>query len=273
MLRKKPTIKGSNCLVTGGARGMGKLWAERFAGDGARVVLWDLDEAELERTATGLRNKGVSVFTQVVDVTDRERVYAAAKEVATSFGPIDILVNNAGVVSAGPFLDMPDEKLALTIDVDLKALMWTMKAFLPAMLAKGRGWILNVSSASGFIGVPYMPAYAASKWGVLGLTDSLRLEMGLSGHKEIGFSVFCPSYVDTGMFDGVKAPRLVPILSPEEAVRRGYKAFCRGEYVIVEPLVAKITPALKTLLPRPIFDAVTGILGVTTSMKQWTGRQ
>lgn len=273
MFAKKPKVKGSVCLITGGARGMGKLWAERFVADGARVVLWDLDETELGRTAEALRRRGASVFTQVVDVTDRKGVYAAAVEVTRSFGTVDILVNNAGVVSAGPFLDMPDEKLALTIDVDLKALMWTTKAFLPGMLAEERGWILNISSASGFIGVPYMPAYAAAKWGVLGLTDSLRLEMGLSGHKGIGFSVFCPSYVDTGMFQGVKPPRLVPMLTPEQAVNRGYKAFRKGEYVIVEPLMAKFTPALKTLLPRPVFDAVSDILGVTTSMRKWTGRK
>lgn len=250
---------------------MGKLWAEHFAGDGARLVLWDLDEGALDETEASFTARGWDVFTQVVDVTKRSNVYYAAEQVAEQFGVVDILVNNAGVVAAGNFLDMADKKLEATIDVDLKALIWTTKAFLPNMLKQGSGHILNVSSASGFIGVPFMPAYAAAKWGVLGLTDSLRLEMELSGHKSIRFTVFCPSYVDTGMFSGVKAPKLVPLLSPDEAVSRGYGAFRKGEYVIKEPLVVKFTPALRALLPTPIFDRVSSLMGVTTSMARWKG--
>jgi all-trans-retinol dehydrogenase (NAD+) len=141
------------------------------------------------------------------------------------------------------------------------------------MIAKDSGHIINISSASGFIGMPYMPAYAASKWAVIGLTESLRLEMELERFHGIRFTLFCPSYVDTGMFAGVKAPKLVPLLSPEEAVKRAYKGFRRGEYFILEPFMVKFTPALKALLPRPIFDKVSDILGVTISAKKVRGRQ
>ena len=269
----KVTVAGRNCLITGGARGMGLLWAEHLVSDGARVVLWDLDGAELERASAHIRELGGDLFVQVVDVTDRGAVYAAAREAETRTGPIDILINNAGIVSAGKFVDMPDEKLSATIDVDVKALLWTMKAFLPGMIARGNGQIINVSSASGLIGVPYMPAYAASKWAVIGMTESLRLEMELEGHKGIKFTLFCPSYVDTGMFAGVKPPLLTPILTPEIAVNRAYKAFRRGDYFILEPLIVKFTPALKALLPRSIFDRVSDILGVRTSAKGVHGRK
>jgi len=265
-------VAGRVVLITGGARGMGKLWAQHFAADGARIVLWDLDEATLEETAAELEEQGIDVFTQVVDVTDTARVYEAADEVAEEFGVVDILLNNAGIVAAGNFLEMPDAGLAATIDVDLKAVMWTMKAFMPGMLDKGWGHIINVSSASGFIGVPFMPAYAASKWGVIGLTESIRLELGLQRRGEIGFTIFCPGYVDTGMFKGVKAPLFVPILTPEEAVSRGYSAFREGTYLIKEPFMVKTTPILKALLPVAWFDAVSSLLGVTGSMKNWTGR-
>lgn len=271
MFDKSVDVAGKTVLITGGAQGMGRLWAEHFAGDGARLVLWDLDEEGLEETGASFRARGWEVFTQVVDVTKRSNVYFAAGEVAEQFGTVDILVNNAGVVSAGQFLDMADKKLEATIDVDLKALLWTMKAFLPNMVKQGGGHILNVSSASGFIGVPFMPAYAAAKWGVLGLTDSLRLEMELLGHRGVRFTVFCPSYVDTGMFAGVKAPRLVPLLSPDEAVARGYRGFRKGEYVIKEPFVVKFTPALRALLPTQVFDQVSALMGVTTSMARWKG--
>lgn len=271
-MAKKVEVSGATVVITGGARGMGRLWARAFGADGARLVLWDIDEGMLQETGEEFKRKGWPVYTQKVDVTKRSAVYAAAKKVAQEFGVVDILVNNAGVVEAGNFLEVPDKKLEATIDVDLKALLWTSKAFLPGMIARNRGAIFNISSASGFIGVPYMPAYAASKWGVIGLTESLRLEMELGGHTGVRFALFCPSYVDTGMFKGVKPPRYVPILSPEEAVRRGYKGFVQGKYLIVEPLVAKFTPAFKALLPRPVFDFVNAYLGVTTSMKSWTGR-
>ncbi len=269
----KVTVSGRIALITGGARGMGLLWAEHLVKDHSRVVLWDLDGAELERAAERIQSLGGSVLTQVVDVTDRAAVYAAAVAAQSQMGPIDILINNAGIVAAGKFTEMPDEKLSATIDVDVKALLWTMKAFLPGMIERGAGNIINISSASGFIGVPYMPAYAASKWAVIGMTESLRLEMELEGHTGIKFTLFCPSYVDTGMFAGVKPPLLTPILTPEIAVKRAYKAFRRGDYFILEPFIVKFTPALKALLPRGIFDRVSDILGVNTSAKGVHGRK
>jgi NAD(P)-dependent dehydrogenase (short-subunit alcohol dehydrogenase family) len=250
---------------------MGKLWAEAFAADGARVALWDLDDAALAQTAAEFRAKGWPVHTQNVDVSRRSRVYAAATQLAADYGPVDVLVNNAGIVAGGKFLETKDERLEATIDVDLKALMWTCKAFLPGMIERGEGHVVNVSSASGFIGVPFLSAYAAAKWGVLGLTDSLRLEMQLLGHKGIGFTVFCPSYVDTGMFQGVKAPLFTPLLTPAVAVQRGYAAFRRGVYVVKEPFLVKLTPALQALLPTPVFDTISSLLHVNTSMEAWKG--
>src|SRR5512147_3220822 len=133
LTNSKVEVRGRVALITGGARGMGKLWAEHFAADGARVVLWDMDGEALEQTAAEFRAKGWPVFTQVVDVAKRSRVYAAAAQVAEEFGTVDILVNNAGIVAAGKFLETKDERLEATINVDLIALMWTSKAFLPGM--------------------------------------------------------------------------------------------------------------------------------------------
>jgi all-trans-retinol dehydrogenase (NAD+) len=265
------TVTGRNALITGGAQGMGLLWAKHLVKDGARVILWDVNETRLEEAKAEILRLGGHVFVQPVDVSDRHAVYAAARIAEQHMGPIDILINNAGIVAAGRFLEMPDEKLAATIDVDVKALLWTIKAVLPGMIQRSAGHIINVSSASGFIGVPYMPAYAASKWAVIGLTESLRLEMAQEGHTGIRFTLFCPSYVDTGMFAGVKPPLLTPIMTPEIAVARAYKAFCRGDYFILEPFIVKFTPALKALLPRAVFDRISDILGVTKSARDVRG--
>ncbi|MFC1852081.1 SDR family oxidoreductase [candidate division CSSED10-310 bacterium] len=264
-------VRGKAVLITGGAMGMGKLWAQHFAQDGARLILWDVNEKALKETEGELKAEGCDVIVQTMDVTDREKVYKTVTELEKKYGNIDVLVNNAGIVAGGEFLNTPDEKLAATIDIDLKALMWTMKAVLPGMIKKGAGHIVNISSASGFVGVPFMLAYTASKWGVIGLTESIRLEMKELGHHGILFTCFCPSYVDTGMFKGARAPLLTKILKPEEVIDIAYDSFINDKYFVLEPWLVKVTPFLKGLLPTPIFDLISDVLGATGSMKHWTG--
>jgi all-trans-retinol dehydrogenase (NAD+) len=264
-------VSGKTTLITGGAAGMGLLWAEHFANDGANLVLWDVKADALARSAEALRGRGVDVLTQVVDVSDRHAVYQAALKAQAETGGVDVLVNNAGIVWSDAFLSTPDEKISATIDVDLKALFWTMKAFLPRMLERNSGHIINVSSASGFVGVPRMPAYVAAKWGVIGLTDSLRLEVKGMGKDGVKFTLFCPSFVDTGMFSGAKPPLLTKILQPAEVVDIAYRGFRNDEYLISEPWLVKLTPALKGLLPYRLFDFISDTLGATSSMAQWKG--
>jgi len=261
-------VKGKTALVTGGAMGMGLLWARHFARDGANLVLWDINAAGLEQAAEELRGQ-VDVMTQVVDVSDRKQIYKAALKVQAETGGVDILVNNAGIVFSKPFLETPDEHLSATIDVDLKALFWTMKAFMPRMLELNASHIINISSASGFIGVPRMPAYVASKWGVIGLTESVRLEVRGMKKDGVGFTLFCPSYVDTGMFEGAKAPLLTPMLTPDAAVRIAYDGFRDGKYMITAPWMVGLTPAIKGLLPSKLFDVVSDLFGANSSMDSW----
>lgn len=261
-------VQGKTALITGGAMGMGLLWAKRFASDGANLVLWDINAEGLEQAAESLRGQ-VDVMTQVVDVSDRGQIYKAAMKVQAETGGVDILVNNAGIVFSKPFLETPDDHISKTIDVDLKAIFWTMKAFLPRMLELNAGHIINVSSASGFIGVPRMPAYVASKWGVIGLTESVRLEVRGLKKDGVGFTLFCPSFVDTGMFEGAKAPLLTPMLSPEDAVNIAYDGFRQGKYMITAPWMVGLTPALKGLLPSKLFDTISDLFGANSAMDEW----
>jgi NAD(P)-dependent dehydrogenase (short-subunit alcohol dehydrogenase family) len=262
-------VRGKTALVTGGAMGMGLLWCERFADDGANLVIWDLDADRLETAADGLRRRGVEVMTQVVDVSDPRLVADSAEAVQRQTGGVDVLVNNAGIVHAGPFLDTPDGKLSAVIDVDLKGPMWTMKAFLPHMVERNCGHVINISSASGYVGVPRMPSYVAAKWGAIGLTESVRLELELMNVTGVKFTLVCPSFVDTGMFAGAKPPLLTKMLAPREIVDIAYAAFKADRYVVNEPWIVKITPALKALLPTKAFDLISGLLGASSSMVQW----
>lgn len=234
--------------------------------------MWDKDETTLLAAAEGLNAKFPGrVRTAAVDITDRASVYRAANETCPEGA--DVLVNNAGYVAGGPFTEVADEKHAATIDVNLTAVIWTCRAFLPGMMKKGRGHIVNMASAAGFLGTPYMAPYNASKWGLIGLTESLKLEMDELGHKNIRFTLICPSYVDTGMFHGVKAPLLVPLLMPEPLIRKAYAAFKSNRYMLLEPFLVKLVPWLQGVLPHTWFAAISRLLGVTRSMKDWKGRK
>lgn len=266
-------VKGKIALVTGGASGMGKLWAKFLARDGAKLIIWDIQDKVLEKEKEFYKKAGIEAYMYNVDVTDREKVYKTVSEIEQNIGKIDILVNNAGIVIGGKFLETDDEKLAKIIDVNLTSLMWTMKAVIPGMMKDNTGHIVNISSASGLVGVPYMPSYSASKWGVIGLTDSIRLEIKQLGYTGIKFTTFCPSYVDTGMFKGAKAPFLSRTLSPEKAVKIAYKSFRKNKYMVLTPMLIKTVPLLKGFLPYKIFDTINGVLGATNSMKHWKGHQ
>ncbi len=264
------SVKGKTVLCTGGAGGMGALWARHFGLDGAKVVIWDLHPA-LNDTVAQLKSEGIEAYGYKVNVTSEESIDEALKAMAEAHLEIDILLNNAGIVAGGAFEQVPMAKSAAVLDVNLKGVMLVTHALLPKMIERNEGALLFVSSASGFIGVPYMAAYTASKWGVIGFAESLRLEMQ-DRHQNIHVAVFCPSYVDTGLFKGAKAPLLTPLLTPEQAVDEGYKAFRAGEHVICTPAMVKVTPKLKALLPESWFDMVSAVFGVNRSMKDWTGR-
>lgn len=263
-------VRGKVALVTGGAFGMGLLWCERFAADGAKLVIWDISEENLERAVKDFERRGVKVWGYLADVSKPEVVHEKAEEVQRDTGGVDVLVNNAGIVHSKPFLETPDAQLASTIDVDLKGIMWCMKAFLPHMLEQNSGHVINIASLAGYVGVPRMPAYSAAKWGAIGLTESIRLEVSLVLKKKgVRFTLVCPSFVDTGMFAGARPPRLTRMLKPKKVVDVSYEAFKRDKYVVNMPWLTQVTPLLKGVLPYQAVDVVTGIFGASDPMRDW----
>ncbi len=271
ILQKRAGIQvaGKVAVITGASSGMGAVWARKLATDGARVVLLARSE-RVETLAEELRANGLDATAMRVDVSNNEAIHKAASEILDSHHRIDLVINNAGTVQGGAFDDVPIEKSANVLDVNLKGAMYVAHAFLPALSQNEQGAMLFVASASAFLGVPYMAAYTASKWGLLGLAESLRLEMKAEGHN-VQISSFCPGYVDTGMFEGAKAPLFTPFLTPESAVEMAYKPFLRGQTLIAGPGLVKITPTMRALLPTSMFDAISSLSGATLSMKKWLG--
>jgi len=266
-------ISGKVVAITGAALGMGRLTADKFAADGAKLALLDIKQDQLDQAVNEINNKGGSAKGYICDVSNRAQVYEVFKQIANDLGPVDVLFNNAGVVFGGPLCEVDDDKLEKTIQINLIAHMWTMKAVLPNMMARNDGHIINFASAAGLVGVPNLVAYCASKSGVIGMTESLRQEVIESGRTGIKFTVIEPSYVATGMFAGVKPPLLSPWLSPAKMAETIYEAYLNDKVFVRMPVVVKFVPLLKAILSTPLFDFMAGALKMRQSMRQWTGRQ
>ena len=260
-------------LITGASSGIGKMMAETFAAEGARVIVWGLERVALEAVDKEMSERGLRCATYLCDVSRRDSVYDTAKRVIREHGPIDILINNAGVVSGRPLLEISDAEIELTFGVNALAPIWTTRAFLPAMIERGRGHIVTIASAAGLIGAPRLTDYAASKHAAVGFDDALRSELRHLGHRGIRTTVVCAYFISTGMFEGARAATpLLPILTPDYATRQIVRAIRRGRRRLLLPRAVGLV-FLARLLPTPIFDWMMRALGVTRSMDGFTGRR
>jgi short-subunit dehydrogenase len=259
-------------LITGGGGGIGHAMARRFAAEGAEIVLADIDVDALDRARNDLKANGATCWSFPLDVTDPESIRALVEGLHEEVGRIDILVNNAGVVFGGPFLEVPIERHLTTYRVNVEGLVALTHALLGDLIASRRGHLVNIASASGFIGLPKGSTYASSKWAVIGFSESMRLELKHLGHRHVSVTTVCPSYVATGMFEGARAPLTTSFLTPEEVADRTVAAVAGGEPFVLEPWLVKITPFLKGALPTVVSDLLSDLFGATSSMEEWEGR-
>lgn len=189
------SFKNKQVLVTGAASGIGRETALAFADQGAALWLSDLNQEGLDEVAQQIQEQGGRAQTLVMNVADANAVKAAAEQVHEQIDALDILVNNAGIGSAGRFLDASLDTWKKVMDVNLMGVVHGCQAFLPAMVQRGQGGhVVNTASAAAFLAAPDMPVYAASKFAVLGLSESLRADM--AQHK-IGVSAICPGIINT----------------------------------------------------------------------------
>jgi NAD(P)-dependent dehydrogenase (short-subunit alcohol dehydrogenase family) len=244
--------------VTGGAHGIGRAIAVALAHGGARVAIGDLDLDAAQALARELgETRAVAVR---LDVADPESFAAFLGVAEERFGPLDVMVNNAGVDWIGPFHEEPDVVTRREIDINLWGMTIGSKLALGRMLPRGRGHLVNVASGVGRVPLPGSATYSATKHGIVGLTESLRMEYRGRG---IGFSLVQPSQVRTAMIEGQGTPRALPQITPEDVAAAVLDALRTGRFEVWVPRSQGVTAKLGLLLPRRAREGILRAIGVT----------
>ncbi len=189
-------LKGKTALITGGSRGIGKAIALALAKEGVHIIITGRGEAALQAAQKDIAALGTTVTYVVLDVGSRNDVEQVLGNLVSTSAPIDILINNAGIGAFGGFLEMPPEQWEQMIQVNLLGVYYTTRAILPGMIERRTGDIINIASTAGLRGAPVTSGYSASKFGLLGLTESLMLEVR---KHNIRVSALTPSTVATDM--------------------------------------------------------------------------
>ena len=264
-------LTGKRVLITGAGHGLGRAIARELARAGAAVVVTDREPDRVTAVVAEVKAIGADAVGYPLDVTVPEQVAAVRKQLHADRGPIDVLVNNAGIVAGGPFLDVPLDHHAQTVAVNLTGVLTVTHAFLPDLLSRPEGRLVNIVSASAIVAVPLAASYAATKWAVLGFSESLREELRQAGHRHVRVSAVCPSFISTGLFDGAKPPLLTRVLTPEEVARAVRRAAERGTEFVLLPRSVRLLYAVAGLLPRRLYRQLCRLLGVSASMTGWRG--
>ncbi len=189
-------LKGKIAIITGAGRGIGKATALKFAKEGAKLLIGDVNDSDLETVAKEIADAGGEVVTMNVDVTNRQQVREMVEKAVEVFGKLDILVNNAGITADGQLHKLTEEQWDKVIDVNLKGVFNCSQAAINVMREQGNGVILNASSVVGIYGNFGQTNYAATKWGVIGMTKTWAKEQGRKG---IRVNAVAPGFILTPM--------------------------------------------------------------------------
>ncbi len=270
-------VKNKTVLVTGAAMGLGKLFAQKAVEQGAAaVVLWDINEQMLQETADELAAAGGTVHPYIVDVSSSDAIANAAQMVREDVGTVEILFNNAGIVRGNQYFWETEDVSAIqqTMAINSLAPMFITREFLPGMIGLDTECrIVNIASSAGLVANPRMAVYAASKWAAVGWSDSVRLELEQAGHSHIKITTVCPTYINTGMFDGAKGIFLTPMLEQEEVVDGSWKEMLKGGPFLIIPWTSRLNKILTGILPVSVRDFYLDHVGVYHSMEEFSGHE
>ncbi len=225
-------------IITGGGRGIGAATARGLAAEGASVVVAARSRDEIEAVATELRDAGHRASAVVCDVTDPVEVEALRHQAEEILGGVDVLVNHAGLSASAPLKAIALETWNRIFAVNVTGTFLCTQAFVPAMVERGWGRVVNVASVAGKVGAPYIAAYAASKHAVVGFTRSVAAEVAAKG---VTVNAVCPGYVETDMsVDTVERIVRKTGKSPEEALASLERASPQGRLYAPEEVAYQV---------------------------------
>ena len=243
-------FKDKVVLITGASSGIGYASAIQFAKKGANIILVARKKNKLEQTAKDLKKFNVSTLVCECDVSDKSQVKKMSQKVFEKYESIDILVNNAGFAIYGSISSLTTEEIESQISTNYLGMVYCIKNFLPLMLKKKSGHIVNVASVAGSFGLPGIASYCASKFAMLGFSEGLKHELKGTG---IGITVVSPIMVRTNFFDHPsfsKMPKYSPTsLSAETVAKAILKASSSPRLEIIVPSVVRIAVWLKSTFP------------------------
>lgn len=248
-------IHGKVIVITGGARGIGLATAKALHGLGAKVAIGDVDEAKLKESATDL---GLDVYGKL-DVTDPESFTAFLDDVERQLGPLDVLINNAGIMPAGKVIDEPDRVTRRILDINVYGVILGSKLAAQRMVPRRAGHVINIASLAGESPTPGLATYCASKYAVVGFTDSARIEYRDTG---VHFSAVLPTFTNTELVAGTSGAKLLKNAEPEDIADAIVGLIAKPARRVAVTRAAGIVVASMKFIPRSTGEFIARKLGL-----------
>jgi NAD(P)-dependent dehydrogenase (short-subunit alcohol dehydrogenase family) len=250
MAKETRPLTGKVAAITGGGRGIGRAIAQALADEGAKVAVCDLDRDAAEEAAAALGDGAIGLG---VDVTDHAGLIGFLDEVEQRLGPLDVLVNNAGIMPVTPLVDESADSIARQLDLNLRAVIHGNQEAMRRMVPRRTGHIVNVASVAGRVAAPHIATYVATKHGVVGLSEAVRLELRGTG---VEVSLVMPYFVRTELASGMVDARGQSFVTPDAVAAEVVAALRGRRFEVIIPRSTGRLMRLASMLPRPAREAL-----------------